>query len=55
MRLEVVISASGEVKDVKVRGGNALLADSAVRTVKEWKFAPAKSETTEALEFKFHP
>lgn len=55
VRLQLVISASGEVKDVRVLGGNALLADSAVRTVKEWKFAPAKSETTEAVEFKFHP
>ncbi len=55
VRLEVVIAPNGQVKETKVLGGNPLLADAAVRAVKDWKFVSAPSETVEQLEFKFQP
>jgi hypothetical protein len=32
-----------------------VLVDSVKETLKDWKYAPAGSETTTALEFDFHP
>jgi len=55
VKIEIVIAPDGSVKDAKVLGGHALLAESALNAVKDWKFAPASSETTERIEFKFNP
>ena len=40
--LDVMISEEGEVKDVQVRRDIASETEEAVRSVKTWKFAPAK-------------
>ncbi|HKW18186.1 MAG TPA: energy transducer TonB [Terriglobales bacterium] len=55
VRLEVVISANGSVKDTKVIGGHPILAAAAADAVKKWKFDPASAESTETVEFKFDP
>jgi hypothetical protein len=38
---------------VEYIGGHPLLAESAVKVVKTWKFESASRETTELLEIKF--
>jgi TonB family protein len=39
VRLKLHVKADGSVKEVEVLGGSAILADSAVAAVKQWKFA----------------
>jgi TonB family protein len=55
VRLEVVISASGSVKETKVIGGHQILAAAAADAVKKWKFDSASADSTETVEFKFDP
>ena len=55
VRLQVVISANGSVKDTKVIGGHPILAAAAADAVKKWKFDSASAESTETVEFKFDP
>ena len=53
VKLEVVITPQGGVKTVKVLGGNPVLADSAERAVKNWKFENGPEETrTITVDFK---
>lgn len=40
VEVEAKISDTGEVTDVKVVSGNALLTASVIKSVKEWKFQP---------------
>jgi TonB family protein len=53
VRVQVVISPNGKVKETKVIGGHPILVTAAVDAVKKWKFDPASSETTGILEIKF--
>ena len=55
VRIQVVISANGNVKETKVIGGHPILVTAAVDAVKKWKFDPADAETTGILEIKFDP
>jgi len=53
VKLEVVITAGGQVKEAKALGGHPVLVEAAEQAVKDWKFEPGSSPTTEVLEFKF--
>jgi TonB family protein len=55
VRVELVIAADGNVKDVRVLGGNPVLAQAAVDAVKKCKYEPASAETTAILKFEFNP
>jgi TonB family protein len=55
VKLEALVLANGSVKSIQVKGGNPLLAQSAQNAVREWKWAKADRESTEALEFRFKP
>jgi TonB family protein len=55
VKVEVLIAANGQVKDVKVIGGHPLFVDATTEALKKWKYAPSNSETTAELEFNFHP
>jgi TonB family protein len=55
VKVQVVIAADGHIKSVRPIGGHPVLVDSVKETLKEWKYAPASSETTTVLEFDFHP
>jgi protein TonB len=46
VRLKVIVRADGTVRDVQVQGGNPILAESAVRAVKEWRYSAGESEST---------
>jgi protein TonB len=53
VKVQVVIAASGQIKDVKVVGGHPVLVSAVEETLKNWKYAPAGGETTTLLQFNF--
>ena len=55
VKVLVVVSPSGNLKDTKVVGGNPLLINAAMDALKKWKFEAADSESTGTVEFKFQP
>ena len=55
VKVLVVVSPSGNLKDTKVVGGNPLLVNAAMDALKKWKFEPADGESSGTVEFKFEP
>lgn len=55
VRLKVFVKPDGSVRDSEVLGGNPILAESAQKSVMQWKFSPANSETTLELSVTFDP
>ena len=55
VKIKAVVSPDGQVKHVEVLGGHPLLVNAAVEAVKQWKYAPAKTETPIELQFHFQP
>lgn len=54
VKFEVSIAADGRVRNVKLIGGNPVLAQAAREALKEWKFYPGPEETAQVVEFDFH-
>lgn len=55
VRLELVVAASGAVQSAKLIGGNPILGQSAIAAVKQWKYAPGRSETKTVVRLEFDP
>jgi TonB family protein len=55
VRLKVFIKQDGTVKNTELLGGNPILAESAQKSVSQWKFSPGTSETTEEVLVHFDP
>jgi TonB family protein len=55
VRLEIVISAKGNVDSISPLGGNPVLVEAASTAVKKWKYQPADAETKTQVEFTFDP
>jgi len=53
VQLEVTVKPDGSVKEVRVIGGHPLLADAAVKSVKQWRYEPSGRETTEVVKVNF--
>jgi hypothetical protein len=53
VKVKLVIGADGAIKETQFLGGNPVLVDAVGKALKEWKYAPASSESTLMLEFKF--
>jgi TonB family protein len=58
VEVDVVIDADGNVEEVKILSGNALLTGAVVNSVKKWKFTPftqngAPAKAVAALDFDF--
>jgi len=53
VKLRVWVAPNGSVRRLEYIGGHPLLAESALKAVKAWKFESALKETTEVLEVKF--
>jgi outer membrane biosynthesis protein TonB len=51
----VSIKADGSVKDTELLGGNPILAESAQKSVLQWKFSPGDSATTVEVVVHFDP
>ncbi len=55
VRLKVFVKADGSVKNTELLGGNPILAESAQKSVGQWKFSPGNSETTVEVVVHFDP
>jgi TonB family protein len=55
VKVQVTIAPDGKIKETKILGGHPIFVNSVEQTLKEWKYAPAASETTTQLEFSFRP
>lgn len=55
VRLDIVVTARGTVDYVQIAGGNPILAESAARAVKQWKYTPASSTTNIRVNLNFDP
>jgi len=55
VRLEITISAKGNVDSVSPLGGNPVLVEAASAAVRRWKYSPADSESKTQVEFTFDP
>jgi TonB family protein len=53
VRLKIWIAPDGSVRRLDYIGGHPLLAQSALKAVKNWKYEPASKETTTVVELKF--
>jgi TonB family protein len=54
VKLSATVLPNGTVAKVSVLGGNPILAESAFKAVLQWKFAPAPTQTSEAIQLNFH-
>jgi len=55
VKVLVVVSPDGNLKNSKVVGGNPILVNAALDALKKWKFEPASEESTGTVEFQFQP
>jgi TonB family protein len=55
VKIEVVVSPNGSVKDARVVGGHPVLANAALEAAKKWRFEPSSSESSGVIDFKFEP
>ena len=55
VKIEVVVSTNGTVKEARVVGGHPVLANAALDAAKKWRFDPAATESTGVIDFKFEP
>ena len=55
VKIEVVVSPNGTVKDARVVGGHPVLAGAALDAAKKWRFEPAPGESSGVIDFKFEP
>ncbi len=55
VRLKVFVKPDGTVRDTELIGGNPILAESAQKSVMQWKFTPGSSETMMEVSVVFDP
>ncbi len=55
VRMRVVVTPNGAVKDIQILGGNPILADCASKAVKQWMFIAAEKEETVDVTVGFDP
>ncbi len=55
VKVQVTIAPDGKIKEAKITGGHPIFVNSVEQTLKNWKYAPASTETTTVLEFTFRP
>jgi len=53
VKLKIWINPDGTVRRLEYIGGHPLLAESALKAVKSWKYEPINSESTTVVELKF--
>ena len=51
VKVQVVVSPNGTVKEAKVVGGHPVLAGAALEAVRKWRFEPAPGESTGVVDF----
>ncbi len=53
VKLKIWIAPDGAVRRLEYIGGHPVLAESALKAVKMWKYQPAVQESTAVVELKF--
>jgi TonB family protein len=53
VKLKIWIKADGSVRRLEYIGGHPLLAESALKAVKDWTYASSSKESTTVVEVKF--
>jgi TonB family protein len=53
VRLELTVRPNGTVSDVRVKGGNPMLAQYACRAALRWRYGPSPTESVEEVVFSF--
>jgi TonB family protein len=55
VKVEALVASDGSVKTVDIKGGHPVLAQAAVKAVRQWKWEPAGHDSREQVEVKFAP
>jgi TonB family protein len=55
VRVELVVTPEGTVKEVKELGGNPVLLEALIHAVKQWKYEPAGKESVVEVKAAFSP
>src|SRR5690242_17441747 len=55
VRLQLLVTQEGRVRDVTVLGGNPVLAKAAEDAVRKWRYEPAQEESTVVVKLDFDP
>ena len=55
VRIKVMVDPSGKVETAQLLGGSPILGQSAMRAVKQWRYAQAPSKESVTVLFEFDP
>ena len=55
VRVEAVVATNGAVVSIQLLGGNPILGQSAMKAIKQWKYAPAKAKGKLVVQLEFDP
>ena len=55
VRIKVMVDPSGKVETAELLGGSPILGQSAMRAVKQWRYAQAPSKESVTVLFEFDP
>ena len=55
VRVEVVVAADGSTETMLLIGGNPILGQSAMKAIRQWKFAPGAGKSTFVVPVTFDP
>ena len=55
VKVEALVASDGSVKTVDIKGGHPVLAQAAVKAVRQWRWEPAGHDSREQVEVKFAP
>jgi len=55
VKVDALVAPDGTVKSVDIKGGHPVLAQAALKTVRQWKWEPAPRESHELVEVRFSP
>lgn len=53
VKVEVIVSPDGRVKDARTIGGSPLLANAALDAIRQWRYEPGPIETITVVEIEF--
>ncbi|MGA9391044.1 MAG: energy transducer TonB [Candidatus Sulfotelmatobacter sp.] len=53
VKVQLVVTSNGAVKEAKVLGGHRVLANAALEAARKWRFEPAAEESMGVVDFKF--
>ena len=54
VKIRVTVAPNGTVKSAETVGGSPLLVKAAENAIYKWRWAPAKLESKELVEMRFH-